>query len=237
METGFFVFKRPHHQKIAKLLAAMNGEFLRETKCYFGGGTAIALLLGEYRESMDMDFMCSDPDGYRKLRNSVFERGLSDLFPLGVSILREVRPDRDGIRAILMADDGSPIKFEIVREARISLEGRDVPEIPVPCLTQNDMFAEKLLANADRYGDKAVMSRDIIDLLAMEQHWGPVPDAAWEKASAAYGDSIFVAFRRAKELLRSDQHYLKSCFKKLGIDDNLTVEMKKRIGVAQGLER
>lgn len=226
------MFKRPHHQKIAAILGAMNAEFLREAKCYFGGGTAIALLLNEYRESVDIDFMCADQEGYRKLRDSVFTSGLNDLFPGGVHTLRDVRADRDGIRTILLADNKTPVKFEIVREARIALEGRDVPEIPVPCLTRNDMFAEKLLANADRYGDKAVMSRDLIDLLVMEQHWGPVPHAAWDKASAAYGDSVYVAFRKAKDLLGTDRQYLDSCIEKMGIDEGVAAKLKDALGVA-----
>jgi hypothetical protein len=31
----------------------MDGAFLEETQCYFGGGTRIALDLGEYREAED----------------------------------------------------------------------------------------------------------------------------------------------------------------------------------------
>lgn len=225
------MFKRPHHQKVAAVLGAMNADFLRDAKCYFGGGTAIALLLDEYRESVDIDFMCSDQEGYRKLRNSVFNNELGDLFPDGMETLRDVRADRDGIRTILVSD-GTPIKFEIVREARIALDWQDVPELVVPCLTRNDMFAEKLLANADRYGDKAVMSRDVIDLLVMEQHWGPVPDAAWEKASSAYGDSVYVAFRKAKELLRTDYQYLSNCIEKMGIDSNVAAQIKAGLDIA-----
>lgn len=224
------MFKRPHHQTIATVLGAMNADFLRDAKCYFGGGTAIALLLNEYRESVDMDFLCADQEGYRKLRASVFANGLGELFPVGVQTLRDVRSDRDGIRTILVVD-GTPIKFEIVREARIELDGRSVPEIPVPCLTRNDMFAEKLLANADRYGDKAVMSRDLIDILVMEQHWGPIPSPAWDKASNAYGDSVYVALRKAKELLGGDRQYLDGCLEKMGIDDDVASEIERGLGI------
>lgn len=226
------MYNRPHHQRIAAVLGAMNAEFLREAKCYFGGGTAIALLLGEYRESVDMDFLCADQEGYRKLRDSVFTKGLDDLFPAKVNTMRDVRSDRDGIRTILVVDE-TPIKFEIVREARIGLEGREVPEFPVLCLTRSDMFAEKLLANADRYGDKAVMSRDVIDLLIMEDHWGPVPKQAWDKVSSAYGESAHVAFRKAKDLLRADRQYLNGCLEKMGIDEDVSVKIKGALGIAQ----
>jgi hypothetical protein len=36
-------FERPHHQRISKVLQALNGPLLKEHECYFAGGTAIAL--------------------------------------------------------------------------------------------------------------------------------------------------------------------------------------------------
>lgn len=66
------MFERPHHQRIHEVLLALDAPLLREHRCYFGGGTAIALTLGEYRESVDMDFLVSDLDGYRALRARVF---------------------------------------------------------------------------------------------------------------------------------------------------------------------
>lgn len=53
-------FERPHHQRIAHVLAAMNWDALRQHGCLFGGGTRIALRYGEYRESVDIDFLVSD---------------------------------------------------------------------------------------------------------------------------------------------------------------------------------
>lgn len=226
------MFERPHHQRIAQVLAGMNADLLRDAKCYFGGGTAIALLLKEYRESVDIDFLCADQDGYRMLRESVFDHGLGELFKSKIETLRDVRADRDGIRTILVVE-GTPIKFEIVREARISLAGEDVPGIPVPCLCRDDMYAEKLLANADRYGDKAVMSRDAIDLLIMEQHWGPIPKAAWDKASGAYGDSVHVSLRKAKDQLRAERGYLNACLEKMGITEDVGADLRNALGIGR----
>ena len=62
------MFERPHHRRIARVLAAMDADLLREANCLFGGGTAMALRFGEYRESVDMDFLVSDLDSYRRLR-------------------------------------------------------------------------------------------------------------------------------------------------------------------------
>lgn len=42
----------------------MDATLLESSRCYFGGGTAIVLMYGEYRLSLDVDFLCSDVDGY-----------------------------------------------------------------------------------------------------------------------------------------------------------------------------
>lgn len=57
------MFERPHHQRIAQVLRALNAPLLRENQCLFGGGTAIALRYGEYRESVDIDFLVSGVAG------------------------------------------------------------------------------------------------------------------------------------------------------------------------------
>ena len=119
------MFERLHHRRIAAILASLDGDRLRKAGCWFGGGTAIALLKGEYRESVDMDFLVSDAAGYRELRqlltgptglNAVVRPGAQPL-----TMLREVRADQYGVRTVVQMDSQA-IKFEIVSEARIALE-------------------------------------------------------------------------------------------------------------------
>lgn len=55
----------------AGVLDALDAELLAPSNCYFGGGTAIALRYGEYRESVDVDFLVSDSSGYSSIRESV----------------------------------------------------------------------------------------------------------------------------------------------------------------------
>jgi hypothetical protein len=52
-------FRRTHHRAIARVLRAMDAEFLARAGCFFGGGTQLAMTLGEYRESRDIDFLRS----------------------------------------------------------------------------------------------------------------------------------------------------------------------------------
>ena len=133
--------------------------------------------------------------------------------------LREVRADRYGIRTVLEVD-GTPIKVEIVSEARIEIQGSSHPVFRVPTLSHEDMYAEKLLANADRGLDKATMSRDIIDLAMMIDNWGEIPNPSWEKAKAAYGEHVVKAFRSSSEMV-CNRDYLRLCLKKMHMDEGL----------------
>lgn len=210
------MFKRAHHQRVARILDALNAQLLTEAACYFGGGTAIVLLLNEYRESVDVDLLCASHEGYRTLRNAVNENSLGPLLTQALPLARAVRSDRYGIRTFLMVDD-VPIKFEIVREDRIPLQAQTHPGIPILTLSQVDMFAEKLLANTDRWADRSTTSRYIIDLAMMVHHWGPIPPSAWLKVEDAYGASARRAFVKAQELL-ADEAHLAECLRKMSME-------------------
>lgn len=191
------MFERAHHRRIAKLLSSLDATKLFEHRCLFGGGTAIALLHGEYRESRDIDFLVSDLASYRELRGIVTKDGLAGLFTRPVTQLREARMDQYGIRTFIEIDE-VPIKFEIVLEARIELD--PPPDANAVCgvraLTHIDQVAEKLLANSDRWADDEVDSRDLIDLALMLKG-GRIPAAAFDKAARAY-NSIEADLQKAK---------------------------------------
>ncbi len=127
------MFERPHHQRIAHVLTALDGATLRQHGCLFGGGTCIALRHGEYRESADIDFLVSDPAGYRALRHKLTgPHGLSAItrnhaMPLVTS--REIRADHYGIRTQVLMD-GQPIKYRLNGDGTFALysvgdDGRD----------------------------------------------------------------------------------------------------------------
>lgn len=188
------MFKRPHHQRIALVLSALNGALLRENNCLFGGGTAIALRYGEYRESVDMDFLVSDVASYRNLRQLLTgANGIAALVREGVTPLqqtRDIRADQYGIRTMLRAEN-QPIKFEIILEGRIELSPQSDSDAicDIPTLTPLDMATSKLLANSDRWNDDGVFNRDIIDL-AMMQPSLTLLRLSVAKAETAYGSAI-----------------------------------------------
>lgn len=101
------LFVREHHRRIATLLAALDPAPLDACRCLFGGGTAMALRHGEYRESVDVDFLVSNLNGYRQLRQLL--TGATGLRPLArtgqtLAHAREVRADQYGIRSMLRVD-------------------------------------------------------------------------------------------------------------------------------------
>lgn len=217
------MFKRPHHQRIAFVLSALNGELLREHHCYFGGGTAIALRYGEYRESVDIDFMVSDLASYRNLRQLVTtEKGVLVLVRQShqdsIMQTRDVRADQYGIRTSLQVAD-QLIKFEIVLEARIVFDSPKATDkiCGVTTLTPLDMATSKLLANSDRWADDGVFNRDIIDLAMMKPAL-PLLNKAVSKAELAYGKAIKQDLHKALEKLKTRDGWLERCLQAMEMD-------------------
>lgn len=197
-------YQREHHKRIAAILSGMDAQYLLQNDVYFGGDTAISLLLNEYRTSVDIDFLVATQEGYRAVRESVFDRGLGDFFLGGAvpPLARDIRADSDGVRTAF-AFDGINIKFEVIREPRIELVGY-IDEFPVPSLSRASLFAEKLLANADRGNAADSQKKDILDLLCMQMEWGSIPDTSLRLASEAYGHRVIKsAYDNAMQDLQS----------------------------------
>ena len=211
------MFERVHHQRIATVLQALDAEQLLAHDCFFGGGTALALSLGEYRESVDIDFLISNIEGYRALRQRLSgPQGMASIVRAGMHLNtgREVRTDQYGIRTMLLVD-GVGIKFEIVLEGRVKLE---IPQntattntiCGVTTLTVLDRVTTKLLAHSDRWRDDSVFSRDLIDL-AMLQPPKKLLNSALIKARTAYGSSIDTDLEKSVQSLRDRPQRLDQC--------------------------
>ncbi len=153
------------------VLRSLDSKVLLDAGCYFGGGTQLTLSFGEYRESKYIDFLCSSRGGFRKLREAVTQKTLGPILSKSLPFAREVRADRDGIRTFF-AVDGVHIKFEILLEGRIDIEGSVNRVLGVPVLSTDVAIAEKFLANADRGLDESVQGRDVIDLAFLAAHVG-----------------------------------------------------------------
>jgi hypothetical protein len=215
------MFERPHHQRIAHVLAALNGDVLRQHSCLFSGGTCIALRHGEYRESVDIAFLVADAAGYRELRQLLTGTdGLNALVRPGAPplvVLREVRADQYGLRTLVQMD-GQAIKFEVVREARMVLEAPGINDVVcgIATLTLLDLAASKLLANSDRQADDGVFSRDVIDLAMMDLRL-PLLQAALAKAEQAYGPAVAHDLAKAIDRLQERQGWLERCMQAMAM--------------------
>ena len=212
----------------------LDAELLAENHCLFGGGTAIALRYGEYRESVDIDFLVSHRQGYRALRERLSgAAGLHAICRPGaeaaITPTREIRADQYGIRTMLRVDDAE-IKFEIVLEARITLDAPGDGDLlcGVATLTPLDMATSKLLANADRWRDDSVLSRDLIDLAMMVPSKTLLRDAI-AKAEGAYGAAIRADLQGAVQSLRERPHRLDHCMRAMAMNAVPKALLWKRI--------
>ena len=134
-------FRRPWHRLVGQVLESLNGELLARARCWFGGGTRVAMELGEFRESVAVDFLCADRVGYRVLRSTVTQSLLGDMASRALDLMRDIRADMYGIRTFLRVD-GQPVKFEIIFEGRIPLTGEARSSFPVEVLSRVQHLAE-----------------------------------------------------------------------------------------------
>ncbi len=181
----------------------------------------MALRFGEYRESIDIDFLISDITCYRNLRQLLTgAAGIGAIVSEGVEPLlqqREIKADQYGIRTVLDVA-GQPIKFEIVLEGRIELSppGAEDEVCGIASLTLLDMAVSKLLANSDRWADDGVFNRDVIDLAMMEPSIDLLRRAV-AKAETAYGQCVQRDLKKAIDRLQQRRDWLERCMDALAI--------------------
>jgi hypothetical protein len=217
------MFRRESHRSVLAVLGFLRADELAACRFLFGGGTRIVLDLDEYRESEDIDFLCSDPEGYAELRSAASNRGYAALFSAEgldrLELPREMRIDQYGIRFPVRLGSAS-LKLELIREARIGLDPGVRPAwSPVACLSHPDCYAEKLLANSDRWADRQVLSRDVIDLAALRARHGPIPDEAWNKVELAYRSAAAADLRKGLDFWLGDEEYRRRSLQGLRIED------------------
>ncbi len=206
------------HNKIITILESLNSEILTTSNTYFGGGTRITLDFDEYRQSKDIDFISPvSPSSYKYLRTIIFDNGYKGLFHNLTRIkIGRGNTDQYGIRMMIYVD-GVPIKTEIIAESRFVPDPPTYPNwSPVACLSVNDCFTSKLLANSDRFMDDSVEARDLIDIAVMRLRFS-IPQSALAKAEKAYEviRPLKVAIQRFQERI----DFREKCFSGLQIQE------------------
>lgn len=209
-------FKLDHHDKILTILESFNQKLLNESFAYFGGGTLIALDFEEYRWSKDVDFICPvSTSGYKHLRTAIYDGGYKALFDDLTQIkIGRSTTDQYGIRMLVTVGD-LRIKAEIIAEVRFELDPpRYLEWTSVPCLSINDCFTSKLLANSDRHMDSSIEARDLIDLAVLRIH-SPIPSSAIDKAENAY--EVMRPLKEAVKCFQARPDFRDKCFTGLQI--------------------
>lgn len=176
-----------HHQVIESALNNFNADFLCKNNILFGGGTRIALEISEYRESVDIDFLCPDVASYRAVREEVDNLSLGNIVNHQFNYIDEIRFDRYGVRAFVK-HEGTRIKIEIVSFERYNLSIEKSGLFSVPAIDRESCFYTKLLANTDRCLNPPY--KDIFDILAMDYAWGGVSETSVKSACQLYGNSV-----------------------------------------------
>ncbi len=210
------LMKHQWHESILFILQSLRSEFLQEARIYFGGGTLISLMCDEHRLSQDIDFLTTG-NGYRQLRRSIADNGYETLFKSTdrLQFPRSIQADGYGVRFPIDVDNDT-IKFEIIAESRIELDDPSYPDwSPVPCLSMVDCWAEKLLANADRWADESTRSRDLIDLSVLRLESSSLT-AAVLKAETAY--QVRSPLIKALEKFQTNSDWRDRCYQSLTID-------------------
>jgi hypothetical protein len=218
------MYSSPHHKAIINILASFDPNFLSENNILFGGGTRIVLELDEFRESVDIDLFCIGKDAYRAARSTVTNVSFGRLLRKGHTLTRfanrEIRTDRDAIRALLEGPR-RPIKLEIINFPNTLLLA-DKPQnlFPIPCVSREGCFATKLTANADSYQSHI---KDILDLCMMRRAWGPIPQPAWDSACDEYGHQVIATAlgEALRDLTARHQIHEKHATESLHISDGL----------------
>jgi hypothetical protein len=222
-------FRRTEHALVAEVLRALNKDFLAEAQCFFGGGTYLAMKLGEYRVSRDVDFLCASRNGFRQLREEISNQSLGAVLRQPLALARDVRADRDGIRTFF-AVGATRVKFEILFESRIDLAGGLDEDLQIPALSPEHCVAEKLLANADRGLDDSTSSRDLVDLAFAAVHFGkPTVRSGLEIAERAYGTAVQRYLGLTLNLFQDNRTRANACMKSLAVEDATTLRKGLRV--------
>jgi len=206
-----------HHQHIAAALKNFNADYLAQHRIIFGGGTRIALELDEFRESVDIDFLCPNKEAYRAVREQVSNLTLGQLVKQDFHYVREVRADRDAVRTLIKYQN-TIIKLEFVSFDNYELGFEyNLDKFPVPFLEQTSCFYTKLLANSDRKLTEPF--KDIFDILAMYRVWGKIPEQAIVCAESHYGQKVVIPdlILALKDVLKRPDMYKRVAQKNLNM--------------------
>lgn len=143
---------------------------------------------GVFRQTRGINLVCASRAGFIALRNEVSKDSLGSLFctdqQLSHSYLGTY--DHAGFSGSIQLQSTSlsrvNVRYRVIFEPRIDLEGEVHPAYKVPVLSRSHLFVAKLLSNADRALLPRVSLNDMVDLAVMIADEGQIPPQAWQIA-------------------------------------------------------
>lgn len=209
----------PH--ELIKIAQGLNPELLGEMNLCLAGELVYSSFRPDFPIKNEIKLICSSLFGYAKALKLLTESHsiTPPLFSNAsyITLPRVATTDQYGMR-FPIANGDKVIKVEISRMCITPLiEPEYMDWAPgIPCLSRIDRFAEKLLLNADRWTDKSVESRDLIDLGMLRNLEGNCEEA-YDKGESAY--PVKAPLLKAIDYFLAHEDYQKSCFATLQINE------------------
>ena len=169
-------------------LRAFNADFFLENKTYLTGGVAVGMQFGLFRQALKINFVCASRTGFIAMRNAMHKNSIGELFAHDQNLSLPLLGTYDhacfagSIRLATNTSAPMEIRYRVIFEPRIDLEGESHPVYKIPVLNRNYLFIAKLLSNTDRTMLPRISLVDIVDLATMIAVEGQIPDIAWRKA-------------------------------------------------------
>lgn len=173
-------FKIPRHNIIWAVISDMlDKKMLRDHGILFAGGTLCSMRYGEYRESVDLDFLCADKNSFNSFRANFSDVGK-------FIYARNPKITKDRVQLWITTTDDRPLKVDFFYEERLQPTASDFHG--VEALDHASLMGCKLMAYCDRGMDLSERGKDFIDLIAIDlQAPAETFENAWELAWNAYG--------------------------------------------------
>lgn len=201
-------FRIAGHRDIWKILTChLDHDLLKETDARFGGGTLVSMRHGEYRESVDVDFLLCKSRPFSAVKGQV--RSITDL-----KLAREPVVEKDAVR-LWVEYEGRTVKIEFIHEQRFAFGSPD-NFCGINALNDMDLMACKLFAYSDRSIYAARPGKDISDILAVFRKYPEVMFPACMTVYAAYGSWFAEALKR---LYAAEEGSLKDILASVGVSD------------------
>ena len=163
-------FKYLEHRAVYELCSRFNHDLLETAQACLCSGTAISMLLDEYRVGNQITLITNRTDsGHRMLKSALSEHGLQGLFSGQINVLK---PHKNFLRRSegIIEQYGCKIKFRLLYDSGAYQQYFN-SKLCCRVLSHEDLYMHKNDSNIYTYKNDYYYSRDAIDLIMMKNAW------------------------------------------------------------------